>query len=166
MMMKVVLYLTLIVAAFAAAKKQPVSPEEKLKQITDLAAKSKGNVITLDDSTYAYYATATPRPYNLVVFLTANHPKFKCGVCKQIDSELALLASSYVQQTKTAKETQNTFFLRLDYESSQKTFSSYSLNSVPMLFYIASEGSSYSKGLHSFLSFLPSISLNRPLFPQ
>jgi hypothetical protein len=145
--------MSLIICAFAAAgKQQTVSSEDKLKQITNLAAKSKGNVITLDDSTYAYYATAKPRPYNLVVFLTANHPKFKCGVCKQIDTELALLASSYVQQSKADKEEQNTFFLRLDYESSQKTFSSYSLNSVPMLFFVASEGNSYSKGSF-FLSF-------------
>ncbi len=110
--------------------------ETKLQQITELAAKSKGNVITLDDSTYAHYAISKPRSYNLIVFLTATHPKFKCGVCKQLDSELSLLATSYASQTKADKVEQNTFFLRLDYESSQKVFANYQLNTVPLVFYL------------------------------
>lgn len=70
------------------------------------------------------------------MFLTATHPKFKCGVCKQIDSELAILADSYAKAPKN-EDDNKVFFLRLDYESSQRVFQNYQVNSVPMLFYVA-----------------------------
>jgi oligosaccharyltransferase complex subunit gamma len=104
-----------------------------LQQIRELAKKSKGNVIHLDDATYGYYATSKPRPYTLMVFLTATHPKFKCGVCREIDSEFSVLADSYAQGTKGEHDI---FFLRLDYEQSQKVFQSYQVTSVPLLFHV------------------------------
>jgi len=106
-----------------------------LQQIRDLASKAKGNVITLDDSTYAYYATAKPRPYTLMVFLTAAHPKFKCGVCKEIDAEFTTMAESYKSGARGADD-KEIFFLRLDYENSQRVFQSYQVNSVPLLFHM------------------------------
>lgn len=116
--------------------------ESKLLQIRELADKSKGNVITLDDATYSYYAISKPRTYSLIVFLTASHPKFKCSICKRIDSELMLLAESYSKLMENNKEQKNVFFLRLDYESSQKVFQSYAVTSVPMLFYLAPQSGS------------------------
>jgi oligosaccharyltransferase complex subunit gamma len=101
-----------------------------------LATKSKGNIITLDDATYGYYA-ATPRPYSLVVFLTAAHPKFKCAVCKQIDQEMALVAQAYTTSCAAKNEEPSLFFVRLDYESAQKTFNSYGVSSVPVVFHLA-----------------------------
>ena len=101
-----------------------------------MALKSKGRVITLDDSTYSYYALTKPRPYSLIVLLTAAHPKFKCGICKQLDSELILLASSYFKKLQQNQEDPKVFFLRLDYESSQKVFQSYEISSVPLVFHI------------------------------
>lgn len=99
-----VYYIAMIVllAGAAQVKKQSnsASPELKLQQITDLASKSRENVITLDDATFAYYAVSKPRPYSLMVFLTAAHPKFKCAVCKNLDYELQFLAKSYAIETK------------------------------------------------------------------
>lgn len=77
-----------------------------------------------------------PRPYSLVVFLTAAHPKFKCSICKQIDQEMSLVAQAYMKACQDKKEDPNVFFVRLDYESAQKTFNSYGVNSVPLLFHI------------------------------
>ena len=102
-------------------------------------------MITLDDSTYAYYAISKPKSYNLVVYLTANHPKFKCGVCKQMDNELSLVASAYAKLMKSKKEAPDTFFVRLDYESAQKTFQNYQLNTVPLLYYIPAIGDAKAK---------------------
>jgi OST3 / OST6 family, transporter family len=113
------------------------SPEAKLAQISDLAASSRGNVITLDDSTYAYYAITKPRPYTLLVFLTAAHPKFKCGVCKHLDREVQSLAEAYAAEIKLKKGTPELFFIRLDYEASQRVFQSYQTQSVPVVFHIA-----------------------------
>jgi len=81
----------------------------------------------------------------LVVYLTANHPKFKCAVCKQMDSELALVASAYAKSVQAKKEEPNTFFVRLDYESAKNVFTSYQLNTVPLLFYIPAAGDSKAK---------------------
>jgi oligosaccharyltransferase complex subunit gamma len=107
-----------------------------LQQISELASKSKSNVITLDDATYAYYAITKPNPYNLIVFLTAAHPKFRCGVCKQLDREFQLLASSYATQVQARKEEPNVFFIRLDYEASQRVFQSYQVTAVPIIFHL------------------------------
>jgi hypothetical protein len=112
------------------------TPENKIQQIIDLSSKSKGNIITLDDSTYSYYATSKPRPYSLIVFLTAAHPKFKCSICKQIDQEMSLVAQAYMKSCEEKKEEPTVFFIRLDYESAQKTFNHYGVNSVPLLFHI------------------------------
>jgi hypothetical protein len=114
------------------------STESKISQITDLAANSKGNVITLNDATFAYYAVSNPRPYSLLVFMTAADPKYKCGVCKQLDREISLLAQSYATDIKAKGGTQELFFIRLDYEKSQRMFQSYQTQSVPVVFHIAS----------------------------
>jgi hypothetical protein len=108
-----------------------------LQQISDLAASSKSNVITLDDATYSYYAVNKPRPYSLIVFLTAAHPKFKCHICKALDREFQLLADSYAKTVKASGEKPEVFFLRLDYESSQRVFQNYQVASVPLIFYVS-----------------------------
>jgi oligosaccharyltransferase complex subunit gamma len=132
----VVLLVVTIVVDANGAKKTATTGLDRIQQISDLSAKSRGNMITLDDSTYQYYATAKPRPYSLIVFMTAAHPKFKCNVCKQIDQEMAMVAQAYNKAIDSNKESPNVFFVRLDYESAPKTFQSYGAQSVPMLFYI------------------------------
>lgn len=113
-----------------------VNPETKLQQISDLARKSGGNVITLDDSTYPYYAINKPRPYSLIVLLTALNPKYKCALCKNLDKEYTLLAESYREHIKQKKQKPTVFFLRLDYEQAPRVFQSYETASVPMIFHI------------------------------
>jgi proteasome lid subunit RPN8/RPN11 len=103
----------------------------------DLATNSRGNVITLDDSTFAYYAISKPRPYTLLVFLTAAHPRYKCTVCKELDNQITILAQSYAAAIKSSKGIQELFFIRLDYESSQRVFQSYQTQSVPVVFHIS-----------------------------
>lgn len=113
-----------------------LSPEAKIQQIAELASKSRNNMITLDDATFHYYAIAKPRPYSMIVFLTAAHPKFKCTICKQIDQEMSLVAQSYARRVSSRNEEPKLFFVRLDYEASQKIFQSYGVSSVPMVFHI------------------------------
>lgn len=94
-------------------------------------------MITLDDSTYNYYAVNKPRPYSLIVLFTAAHPKFKCTICKQLDSEMSLVAQAYANSLSGKNEEPSVYFLRLDYENAPKTFQSYGINSVPLLFHIS-----------------------------
>ena len=69
--------------------------------------------------------------------MTAAHPKYKCGVCKQLDREISVLAEAYAAQKKATRGTQDIFFIRLDYEASQRVFQSYQTQSVPVVFHIA-----------------------------
>lgn len=50
---------------------------------------------------------------------------------------MALVAEAYDRLTNENKEEKKVFFLRLDYEYSQKVFQNYQVNSVPLLFHIA-----------------------------
>ena len=137
----VVLLLALCLAPEAGAAKKPGGGGDKLAQITELAAKATNNVITLDDDTYDYFAMNKPNPYSLIVFMTAAHPKFKCSVCKAHDTEFQLLASSYKATAQAEGKKQSLFFVRLDYEASQKTFQKYDTNSVPVIFHLGGVGS-------------------------
>lgn len=56
-------------------------------------------------------------------------------MCKQLDSELAILAQSYAKSARPEDENK-VFFVRLDYESAPKVFQSYQVNSVPLMFYL------------------------------
>jgi oligosaccharyltransferase complex subunit gamma len=113
-----------------------VIPEVKLQQLIDLARKSSGNVISLDDSTYNYYAINKPRPYSLIVLFTALNPKFKCTLCKNLDREYTLTAESYRDDIKARRVQPDVFFLRLDYEQAPRTFQSYETTSVPLIFHV------------------------------
>lgn len=113
-----------------------VSPEAKLQQISSLALKSPGNVITLDDSTYPYYAVSRPRPYSLIVLFTALGSKYKCALCKNLDKEYSLAAESYREHAKAVKTAPAVFFLRLDYEQAPRMFQNYETASVPLILYI------------------------------
>lgn len=128
------------------AKKATTTGLDRAQQISELSAKSRGNMITLDDSTYQYYAAAKPRPYSLIVFMTAAHPKFKCNICKQIDQEMSMVAQAYNKAIDSKKEDPAVFFVRLDYESAPKTFQSYGTQSVPMLFHIPPSGAADREG--------------------
>lgn len=110
--------------------------DPKAQQILELAAKSKGNVLTLDDNSYNHYALTKPRPYSMIVFMTAAHPKFKCTICKQLDAELTLVAQAYASKAAQDNQEQEIYFVRLDYENAPKTFQSYQVSSVPSIFYL------------------------------
>lgn len=68
--------------------------------------------------------------------MTATHPKFRCQICKQIDQELTLVAQSYAQSLTSSKSEQEVFFVRIDYETSGKSFHAYGVTSVPVVFYL------------------------------
>jgi oligosaccharyltransferase complex subunit gamma len=110
---------------------------DKLAQIRDLAASSKGHVLALDDSTYNHFATSKPRGYTLFVFLTASNPKYKCTICKVLEREFELLAESYVAGVKAAKGEETVFFIKLDYEHSSRVFQQYQVMSVPLIFHLS-----------------------------
>lgn len=119
-----------------SSKKPSISPVMKLQQIDELSKIHKSNIITLDDSTYEYYAITKPRPYSLIVFLTATHPKFKCSVCRAFDTEFQILSKSYLAVSKKSDASFPLYFIRLDYDSSERIFKNYDVNIVPIVYHI------------------------------
>ena len=107
------------------------SRQDHTLALVKLSARAKSNVINLDDSTYASFATEDKsRSYTLMVMLTASHPKFKCQVCKQVDINFMLLANAYDQKVKNENIKRDIFFIRIDYASSSKTFQNYEIHSM------------------------------------
>ena len=119
------------------AKKFRGGSGTKLQQITDLAASSPSNMITLDDSTYDYFAIQRPRGYQMVVYLTASAARFKCKVCKQLEKDFATVASAYSESIKAKGEEPNVFFIKLDFNDNPKVFNDYEVNTVPMMFHVS-----------------------------
>lgn len=102
-----------------------------------LAARSKSNVVELDDSTYGGFVTDdATRPYRLIVLLTASHPKFKCTVCHAIETNFGLIADSYRTHIKASGEEPSMFFVKIDYAKSSRTFSKYGVTTVPLMLHI------------------------------
>jgi oligosaccharyltransferase complex subunit gamma len=143
-------FLTLLCVVAIAAKTSS-SVETKYNALVKLSARAKSNVINLDDSTYASFATEDKsRSYTLMVMLTASHPKFKCQVCKQVDINFMLLANAYDQKVKNENIKRDIFFIRIDYASSSKTFQNYEIQTVPLVFHLSPThglgGSAYEVG--------------------
>ena len=112
--------------------------QAKLDALTLLASKASSNVIELDDSTYAGFATdERARPYKLLVLMTASHPKFKCSICKQVESDFDVVASSYVAHLSKEGLAPSIFFLKIDYANAPKTFRKYDVSSVPVTMYLS-----------------------------
>jgi len=116
---------------------------DKLSALELLAQRGSSNVVELDDATYGGFVTDDrSRPYKLLVLLTASHPKFKCAICKQVESNFRTLASSYAAHvTAGGSSVQDVpiFFVKIDYAVASKTFSQYSINSVPVIFYLGEQ---------------------------
>jgi oligosaccharyltransferase complex subunit gamma len=121
---------------------------EKLSFIENLSRKAVNNLLVLNDTTYETLI-APPRPYSLIVFATATHPKFKCTICKDIDSSLQKTSQSYLSQhTNEQGQQNNIFFIKLDYQDSQETFNKYQISSVPVIFHVGEDDSSSSNEEH------------------
>lgn len=132
------IFISFLLTFDSATTKHTISSEMKLQQIEDLSKLYRSNIITLDDTTYPYYAINKPRPYSLIVFFDASHPKFKCDVCKKFDNEFQIVAQSYSRSLNNSDTDSSVpvFFIRLDYESSQRMFSSYQINIAPIMYHI------------------------------
>lgn len=120
----------------AGSHAKRVNLEIKLKQLRELSKRERDHVVNLDDSSYTYYAIDKPRTYTLIVFLTAEHPKYKCLICKQTESDFRLMAAAYDQELKVKGEQPSIFFAKVDYERAPVVFQGYELTTVPYLLHV------------------------------
>ena len=114
---------------------------ERLENLKALAARSSNGMIELDDSTYEYFAIDKPRDYNLFIFLTANHPRYKCTVCPETDQQVTEVAKEYGNTIARSATEKDTFFVKVDFEKAHQVFTDYQLQTVPIFFYVSKRDS-------------------------
>ena len=137
-----ILFVLCLVASlifFSCAKRYEHSDGagERLDNLRALAAQSSSGLIELDDTNYEYFAIDKPRDYNLIVFLTANNPKYKCEVCKLTNDQVLSVASEFRRSVAKNTAESDTFFIKLDFEHGGQVFTQYKLQTVPILFYLS-----------------------------
>jgi len=136
------LFLIFILTTFAAPPRRgPVTGDSKKAQLFNLARDQSDYVVELNDGTYDFYMTETPRPYSVVVLFTANHPRYKCTVCKSTVSEFRVMASSYAMSLSGGMQGDEIFFVVVDIDSSRGVFEKYKFTTVPQLFVVPPSGS-------------------------
>ncbi|ODQ50150.1 hypothetical protein SAICODRAFT_21896 [Saitoella complicata NRRL Y-17804] len=100
-----------------------------------LAAKHKG-LIDLDDQLYNEI-TSGPRSYSVAVLLTATAPQFSCNMCREIDPEYALVASSLQKANKGKKffdPSEKVYLTRLDFLNGKSIFQRLQLTTAPNIY--------------------------------
>eukprot|EP01017_Pseudomicrothorax_dubius_P014128 TRINITY_DN1652_c0_g1_i2.p1 TRINITY_DN1652_c0_g1~~TRINITY_DN1652_c0_g1_i2.p1 ORF type:complete len:353 (-),score=96.74 TRINITY_DN1652_c0_g1_i2:80-1138(-) len=129
-MMKVVLVLG-ILAILGLAQTQVKSKVAELRQLAD---QEPSGVISLNAKTYKYFVTDTPRPYDLVIFFTADN----CKLCEQIYIEYSTVAKLYrdggafYSSRKDGRRHRAVFFAKLQFtEATRDIFQKFHFNSVP-----------------------------------
>lgn len=138
--MLVILLATLLCLAVGA--KKPFQPKgdsasDRLSHLQSLAAQAGGKIIELDNASYEYFVIDKPRDYSLIVFFTANDPRYKCVVCPDVDKDLNVVYENYLKSVaREGGSDMETFFVKLDFDRGSDTFIRYEMNSVPVLFHV------------------------------
>ena len=122
----------------SSSSSSPSSQGEKYDLLKKTSEKTQQNIITLNDQSYSSFVIDdNVRSYQTIVLLTASHPKFRCSICKQVEDNFKLTASSYASHIQKEGLEPDTFFIKIDYSDSSSTFNKYGISSVPMVFYIS-----------------------------
>uniref|UniRef100_A0A7S2UY50 Magnesium transporter protein 1 n=1 Tax=Fibrocapsa japonica TaxID=94617 RepID=A0A7S2UY50_9STRA len=117
--------------------KSPVTGDTKRAQLATMSRKSLDNTVSLDDTSFDFYVANKPRPYGTIVFFTARATKYKCSVCREMEAEYSVLASSYRAHVANAgARNPPTFFTVVDVDGARATFQNYAFQQVPQLLYI------------------------------
>ena len=103
---------------------------DTLQKWSEIATKSRSNVIRLDVQTFdqlvtternytAISASPVPALFNRLVALTALQPQYQCALCREFDPEFSTVAESW---RKAHPKSDGVFFGRLDFAEGQPIF--------------------------------------------
>lgn len=125
--------------------------EQKLQGLVDL--NNRRPVIRMNGEKYRQYVKAPPRNYSIILMLTALAPQRKCSICKEVNTEYQILASSWKYSNGFSNH--NLFFVVVDFDEGSDVFQSLKLNTAPVIMHIPPKGrqrkgDTYNMGQHGF----------------
>jgi len=130
--MKIFIVFFLLFVAISRASEEGISKSHELREMIEHEGTS---VITLNATGYHYYLEELPRPYDVVIFFTADN----CNYCDEIYTEYVDLAQMYKQNNahypNKDKKQRAVYFAKIVYTLETKDiFGKFNFMSVPNLF--------------------------------
>jgi len=146
-----------LVCPFQCAKQKKskestnIQLEQKLQGLVEL--NNRRPVIRMNGEKYRQYVKAPPRNYSIILMLTALAPQRKCSICKEVNAEYQILASSWKYSNGFSNH--NLFFVMVDFDEGSDVFQSLKLNTAPVIMHIPpkgrqKKGDTYDMGRHGF----------------
>lgn len=157
------------------AKKKKTSQSPENKKIADAklafmkgAAEQSGGIVSLDSAGFKEYINNGPRPYHLLVSLTAIGPRTNCQVCHHVHAEMSALATAYEKQRQSREariasgeededpDYKPTFFVSIDVTHNREIFDALGLNTAPTVTVVPPKLTAGTPEVGKFLNKLPS----------
>lgn len=112
--------------------------EQKISGLVELA--SRRPVIKMNGDKFRQYVKSSPRNYSTVLMLTALAPQRQCGICKEVNQEFQILASSWKYSSGFASN--RLFFAMVDFDDGSDVFQALKLNSAPVIMHFGMKAKS------------------------
>lgn len=87
---------------------------------------------------FRQYVKSSPRNYSIIIMLTALAPQRQCGICKEVNSEYQILASSWKYSNGFSGN--KLFFAMVDFDEGSDIFQALKLNSAPVIMHFPARG--------------------------
>jgi len=113
-----------------------VQIEQKIQGLVDLNARRP--VIRLNGDKFRQYVKSSPRNYSVIVMLTALAPQRQCSICKEVNNEFQILASSW--KYSSGFSSYRLFFTMVDFDEGSDIFQALKLNSAPVIMHFPAKG--------------------------
>jgi len=126
--------------SYAKLKKQKESTSAQLEQKVQALVElnQRRAVIRMNGEKYRQYVKSAPKNYSIILMLTALAPQRQCGICKEVNSEFQILASSWKYSSTYASN--KLFFVMIDFDEGSDVFQSLKLNSAPVIMHFPAKG--------------------------
>jgi len=126
--------------SYAKLKKQKESTSAQLEQKVQALVElnQRRAVIRMNGEKYRQYVKSAPKNYSIILMLTALAPQRQCGICKEVNSEFQILASSW--KYSSAYASNKLFFVMIDFDEGSDVFQSLKLNSAPVIMHFPAKG--------------------------
>ncbi|XP_059623940.1 probable dolichyl-diphosphooligosaccharide--protein glycosyltransferase subunit 3B [Cornus florida] len=110
------------------------SDSDRVAELLNLQSQSESGIIHLNDQLLSRFVTSSKlsRSFSLVIFFDAVqlHDKNELRL-KELRSEFALLASSFISNNKDTPSESKLFFCDVEFKESQATFAQFGVNALP-----------------------------------
>ncbi|XP_002167116.3 tumor suppressor candidate 3 [Hydra vulgaris] len=110
--------------------------EQKVQNLVDL--NSRRPVIRMNGDKYRQYVKTSPKNYSIILMLTALSPQRQCAICKEVNSEYQILASSW--RYSNGFTSNKLFFAMVDFDEGSDVFQALKLNSAPVIMHFPARG--------------------------